>query len=144
MQKLSVFVQAKMPPGLLSLLGNSGYERQEESYLLKPSGSTPSFGGGGAVNYSSSGSTQQVKRVSSANEFTATSVDGVQLGSGLDETSRENLGRSPSGDFSDADLYSLNSKARINQIDEWQAAWNVTNAIQVGCLSKKKGNLYSY
>jgi hypothetical protein len=35
-------------------------------------------------------------------------------------------------DFSDYDLRSLSSK-KVHQIDEWQAAWNVTNAIQV-CL----------
>jgi hypothetical protein len=33
-------------------------------------------------------------------------------------------------DFSDYDLHSLGNK-KMHQIDEWQAAWNVTNAIQV-------------
>lgn len=30
----------------------------------------------------------------------------------------------------DTDLQSYNAKTRLNRIDEWQAAWNVTNAIQ--------------
>ena len=34
-------------------------------------------------------------------------------------------------DLSDNDLFSLNDKSRANRINEWQAAWNVTNAIQV-------------
>lgn len=34
-------------------------------------------------------------------------------------------------DFSDNDLYSYHDKSSANRIDEWQAGWNVTNAIQV-------------
>ena len=30
----------------------------------------------------------------------------------------------------DNDLHSLNSKSHVNRINEWQAGWNVTNAIQ--------------
>jgi hypothetical protein len=34
-------------------------------------------------------------------------------------------------DESDSDLYSFHDKSSAHKIDEWQAAWNVTNAIQV-------------
>jgi hypothetical protein len=34
-------------------------------------------------------------------------------------------------DFSDNDLFSYHDKSSANRIDEWQAGWNVTNAIQV-------------
>jgi hypothetical protein len=29
------------------------------------------------------------------------------------------------------DLHSYNDKTKRNQINEWQASWNITNAIQV-------------
>jgi hypothetical protein len=34
-------------------------------------------------------------------------------------------------DHVDNDTFSFNEKINHNQINEWQAAWNVTNAIQV-------------
>ena len=34
-------------------------------------------------------------------------------------------------DFSDTDLLSFHDRSNHNKIDEWQAGWNVTNAIQV-------------
>jgi len=34
-------------------------------------------------------------------------------------------------DESDSDLNSFHDKSSAHKIDEWQAAWNVTNAIQV-------------
>jgi hypothetical protein len=34
-------------------------------------------------------------------------------------------------DFSDNDLFSYHDRSSANRIDEWQAGWNVTNAIQV-------------
>jgi hypothetical protein len=39
-------------------------------------------------------------------------------------------------DFTENDLFYLHEKSKANRIDEWQAAWNVTNAIQVSlCIS---------
>ena len=34
-------------------------------------------------------------------------------------------------EYSTNDLYEVNDKTVVNRINEWQAGWNVTNAIQV-------------
>lgn len=113
-QRLGTVIRSKIP------VFQSSNDRNEETLLLG------SFG----KNYSSSAQSEfNAEDVFVENPhapLSSTSYQNAKQVDGFENDENFKLER----DLTDNDLHSLNEKSYSNRIDEWQAAWNVTNAIQ--------------
>jgi hypothetical protein len=112
MENLSKFVNAKM-------FNNNRHDNQEESYLLGP------------TTKQSSNSINNRRNTPNPDDFDENYVNNPLNNVSQIDAIQGDAEFILKSDLSDNDLHSYNSKTRFNRINEWQAAWNVTNAIQV-------------
>jgi hypothetical protein len=138
MEKIGVFIRSKIPVLV------SGDNSSDETMLLTSSKSkSKSRGSSGNTiltrNYMSTVLSKPGKiRANAAASAAEAEYDEDELVSISNEnntmynaTASATTVDAVSQDYSDSDLFSLHDKSRANRINEWQAAWNVTNAIQV-------------
>jgi hypothetical protein len=103
MKNLGETIRSKLPPLVLNKIS------AEDSILLQPTAKP---------NYNTA-------------NFNDNFVNGSELKGGAEQVDALDDNFRLERDFSDNDLYSYHDKSNADRIDEWQAGWNVTNAIQV-------------